>query len=100
MAPNLMGYDRLWWTSASASSSRTVKRSEARLSVPVKPGLCRLSEVGLDGRLLFANDQLCEMLGYTRDELLRRRLSDIADPEAWRVQAQLDSLSAAAPTCR
>jgi PAS domain S-box-containing protein len=71
-----------------------VKRSEARLSVFVNQAYAGVSEVDLDGRLLFANDRLCEMLGYTRDALLRRRLSDITDPEdVARVQAQFDSLS-------
>jgi two-component system, chemotaxis family, CheB/CheR fusion protein len=71
-----------------------VRRSEARLSVFVNQAYAGVSECDLDGKLLFVNDRLCEMLGYTRDELLRRRLADITDPEdVSRVRAQLDSLS-------
>jgi two-component system CheB/CheR fusion protein len=71
-----------------------VQRNEARLSALVNQAYAGVSEVDLDGKLLFANDRLCEMLGYTRDELLRRRLSDITDPDdAARVRRQLDALA-------
>jgi PAS domain S-box-containing protein len=34
----------------------------------------------LDGRITAVNDQLCAMLGYSRDELLARSFVDITDP--------------------
>lgn len=41
-----------------------------------------------DSRLLFTNDTLCAMLGYTQEELLRLAVADLnpryAVPEAWR----------------
>jgi two-component system CheB/CheR fusion protein len=71
-----------------------VRHSEARLSVFINQAYAGVSECDLDGKLLFVNDRLCEMLGYTRDELLRRRLTDITDPEDLsRVRVQLDALS-------
>jgi two-component system CheB/CheR fusion protein len=73
---------------------QAVQRSEARLNVFINQAYAGVSECDLDGKLLFANDRLCEMLGYTRDELLRRRLSDITDPaDVERVRTQLDSLA-------
>jgi two-component system, chemotaxis family, CheB/CheR fusion protein len=73
---------------------QAVQRSEARLNVFINQAYAGVSECDIDGKLLFANDRLCEMLGYTRDELLRRRLSDITDPaDVERVRAQLDSLA-------
>ncbi|HEU5295428.1 MAG TPA: CheR family methyltransferase, partial [Burkholderiaceae bacterium] len=71
-----------------------LRRSEARLNVFVNSAYAGVSEVDLEGRLLFANDRLCEMLGYPRDELVKKRLSDITDPDDWpRVRAQLAALS-------
>lgn len=40
-----------------------------------------LAHVALDGTLLRANRKLCDMLGYTHDELLSRTLEDLVDPE-------------------
>jgi two-component system CheB/CheR fusion protein len=74
---------------------QAVRRSEVRLNVFVNQAYAGVSECDLEGKLLFVNDRLCEMLGYTRDELLRRRLADITDPEdVARVRAQLESLAA------
>ena len=33
------------------------------------------------GRFLFANDRLCELLGYSRDELLARTFLDVSHPD-------------------
>lgn len=40
-----------------------------------------LAHVALDGTLLRANRRLCDVLGYTHDELLARTLDDLVDPE-------------------
>ncbi|NWG17240.1 MAG: PAS domain S-box protein [Chloroflexi bacterium] len=36
-------------------------------------------EVNLDGKIAFCNDSLCEILGYTRAELLTKGISDLMD---------------------
>jgi two-component system CheB/CheR fusion protein len=76
-------------------AEESLRRSEERLNKLINQAYAAVSEVDLDGRLLFANDRLCEMLGYTRDELLRRRLADITDPEDLpRVRTQLEAAMA------
>jgi PAS domain S-box-containing protein len=40
-----------------------------------------IAHVGLDGRWLRVNDQLCAIVGYTREELLRLTFADITHPE-------------------
>jgi diguanylate cyclase (GGDEF)-like protein/PAS domain S-box-containing protein len=40
-----------------------------------------LTQVDTDGRFLVVNRRFCEMLGYTRDELIGKRFVDITHPE-------------------
>ena len=40
-----------------------------------------ISHVDLDGRFVYVNRQLCDMLGYTRAELLQLTIRDISHPE-------------------
>lgn len=40
-----------------------------------------LAHVGTDGRFLRVNQPLCDMLGYTREELLRRSFQEITHPD-------------------
>jgi len=69
-------------------------RSEARLNAFVNLAYAGVSECDLDGKLLFVNDRMCQMLGYTRNDLLQRRLADITHPEdEAQVRAQLDALA-------
>jgi two-component system, cell cycle sensor histidine kinase and response regulator CckA len=40
-----------------------------------------LAHVGLDGRWLRVNQKLCDIVGYSRDELLQRTFQDITHPD-------------------
>jgi len=76
----------------------SLRRSEARLNAFINQAYAGVSEADRDGRFLFANDRLCEMLGYSREELLRKRLSDLTDAEDLpRVQAQFEALARGGP---
>lgn len=44
--------------------------------------------VGLDERIAEANSALCQMLGYTRDELVRRTVPEITHPDDLTVEAR------------
>jgi len=41
----------------------------------------------LDGRFLDVNQRLCEMLGYTRQQLQALRFQDVTHPDAQRARA-------------
>jgi PAS domain S-box-containing protein len=76
-------------------AEESLRRSQQRLDLFINQAYAGVSECDFDGRLLFANDRLCQMLGYTRDELLRRRQADITDPDDLpRLRAQLEALAA------
>ena len=40
-----------------------------------------ISHVDLQGRFVYVNRQLCDMLGYSRDELLQLTIRDISHPD-------------------
>ncbi|MCW5660647.1 MAG: PAS domain-containing protein [Burkholderiaceae bacterium] len=76
-------------------AEEALQRSEERLSKFINQAYAGVSEIDLEGRLLFANDRLCEMLGYTRDELLGRHMTDITAPgDLAGVQAQFQAAAA------
>ncbi len=58
------------------------KRSEKALRLPqftIERAAISAFWVGQDGRLLYVNEQACQTLGFSREELLERRVQDI-DP--------------------
>jgi two-component system CheB/CheR fusion protein len=79
-------------------TEESLRRSEARLTAFIRQAYAGIGEADLDGRFLFANDRLCELLGYTRDELLQRRLRDVTDPEDLpAMHARIEALVAGGP---
>jgi two-component system, chemotaxis family, CheB/CheR fusion protein len=79
-------------------AEESLRRSETRLNAFINQAYAGVSEADRDGRFLFANDRLCEMLGYSREELLRQRLSDLTDADDLpRVQAQFEALARGGP---
>src|SRR5918997_4567267 len=55
--------------------------SEQRFRATFEQAAVGVAHVGPDGRWLRVNDKLCEILGYSRKEMLRLNLQDIAYPE-------------------
>ncbi len=51
-------------------AEQDLRASEARLAAIFDRAAVGLSEIGLDGRFLQVNDELCRILGRTREELL------------------------------
>ncbi|HEU4460037.1 MAG TPA: chemotaxis protein CheB [Methylibium sp.] len=60
-------------------AEKSMRHSEERLAIFIHQAYAGVAEIDLTGHFLFANDRLCEMLGYSREELLRRRVADLTD---------------------
>ncbi len=61
----------------------SLRASEARFQAICQQAFAGISQLDLSGRLVFVNDQLCKMLGYTREELERLSYQDITHPADW-----------------
>ena len=84
--------------SSRKATEESLRASEARLSAFINQAYAGVCEADLEGRIHFVNDRLCDMLGYSRAELLRLRLSDITDVGDFaRLKAQFAQLVAGAP---
>jgi two-component system CheB/CheR fusion protein len=70
----------------------SLRRSEARLNAFMNQAFAGVADTDLSGKFLFANDHLCQMLGFKRDDLLQRNIRDIIDPED--LPASLEQLQA------
>ncbi len=58
-------------------SERDLRESEERFRVTFEQAAVGVAHVGLDGRWLKVNQTLCNILGYTREELLSKTFQDI-----------------------
>jgi PAS domain S-box-containing protein len=79
-----------------------LRASEERFRGTFENAAVGISHTDLDGRFLRVNEKLCDILGYTREELLAKKVQDITCPEDWNtdrelfrrlVQGELPSLS-------
>jgi PAS domain S-box-containing protein len=61
--------------------AETLRRREARSRSYLDQALIGIGVVDRQGRWVEANDALLRLLGYSRFELLRRRWSDVIEPE-------------------
>jgi two-component system, cell cycle sensor histidine kinase and response regulator CckA len=55
--------------------------SEERFRSAFDQAAIGMALVGLDGRWLQVNESLCRLLGFTRDELLRKTFQDVTHPD-------------------
>ena len=58
-----------------------LRESESRYSSTVELAAMGLAHIGLDGRFIWSNGRLRELLGYDNDELLKLTIWDISHPE-------------------
>ncbi|HLA64236.1 MAG TPA: PAS domain S-box protein [Rhodothermales bacterium] len=60
---------------------RGIERSEASFRATFENAAVGIANTGPDGAWLRVNDRLCEMLGYTREELLATTFQEMTPPE-------------------
>ncbi len=73
--------ERTWAAVEQARAEAALRFSEARLSAIFAQAAVGLSELGLDGRFKHVNDQLCKLLGRSREQLLELKSTDVTHPE-------------------
>jgi PAS domain S-box-containing protein len=66
---------------ARSRAETALRESEARFRAIFDSAAVGIAEVALDGRWLRVNDRLCEITGYTAEDLLQLRFQDITEPE-------------------
>jgi PAS domain S-box-containing protein len=62
-------------------AEEALRQSERRFRNYFEQGLIGMAVTSVDKRWLEVNDRLCEMLGYSQEELLRRSWTEITFPE-------------------
>jgi len=72
-----------------ASSRDRLLERERRAASTLALAAVGIAHVGDAGEFLYANPQLCRMLGYTEDELLQRTVRQISHPDDVRVTDEL-----------
>ncbi|MBO9622474.1 MAG: PAS domain S-box protein [Sphingomonas sp.] len=59
----------------------SLREREAQLSGFINQATAGFGQVDLDGRFTLVNDRFCEIAGWSREELMRKRMQDITHPE-------------------
>lgn len=63
------------------NAAARLARSQARFLATFNQAAVGIAHSDLDGRCLEANQKLCDITGYTREELLGRKFTDITHPD-------------------
>jgi len=58
-----------------------LRESEQRFRATFNQAAVGIAHVGINGRWLLVNQKLCEIVGYTQEELLKRTFQDITHPD-------------------
>jgi PAS domain S-box-containing protein len=64
-------------------AEEALRESEERFRGTFENAAVGIAHTDLDGRFLRVNEKLCDILGYSRAELLARRVHDVTYPEDW-----------------
>ena len=62
-------------------AEEALKESEERFRATFEQAAVGIAHVGTGGRWLRVNQRLCDMLGYTREEVVQRTFQDVTHPE-------------------
>src|SRR5262249_11411527 len=75
------GIDNLRTRIAREQAERAAHDNERRLKESFEQAAVGISRVGLDGVLVEVNQKFCDMLGYTKAELIGKAIRDITHPD-------------------
>jgi PAS domain S-box-containing protein len=67
--------------SSQKQKEEQVRQSELRYRNSFQNSAIGIAQVGLDGRYLMTNRRICEIVGYSQEELSELRFSDITHPD-------------------
>ncbi|MBD2014584.1 PAS domain S-box protein [Microcoleus sp. FACHB-53] len=62
-------------------AEKALRESEQRLGAIFNQAAVGIAQVGLDGKWLLVNQKLCDIVGYTSQELLQQTFQDITHPD-------------------
>jgi PAS domain S-box-containing protein len=62
-------------------AEEALRFSERQFTALFEQAACGIASVGFDERITMVNDRFCEILGRTREDLLRMRLRDVTHPD-------------------
>jgi PAS domain S-box-containing protein len=62
-------------------AEKALRESEQRLGAIFNQAAVGMAQVGLDGKWLLVNQKLCDIVGYTSQELLQQTFPDITHPD-------------------
>jgi PAS domain S-box-containing protein len=66
---------------ASRRAERAVRESEERLRALFEQSAAGIAQIDPEGRIVLANQWFCDLVGYSRDELLGMRMQEITHPD-------------------
>ncbi len=64
-------------------AEEALRESEERFRGTFENAAVGIAHADLEGRFLRVNEKLCDILGYSREELLTRKAQDVTCPEDW-----------------
>ncbi len=77
--------DKVLWVARDITESRqaeeALRESEERFRATFEQAAVGLSHVAPDGKWLWVNQKLCDIVGYTREELLNKNFRELTYPE-------------------
>ena len=73
--------ERTWAAVEQARAEAALRKSERRLSAIFAQAAAGLSEMRLDGQFRHVNDELCRLLGRTREQLTQMNAKDVLHPD-------------------
>ena len=71
----------VWLTTVRRGAEVSLQESEERFRATLEQATVGIAHTALDGRWLRVNQSLCEILGYTREELLEKTFQEITHPD-------------------